>query len=36
VLTVDAAFPRTATLKVKRKELAARLAELPREAVVAL
>jgi long-chain acyl-CoA synthetase len=36
VLTVDAAFPRTATLKVKRKELAATLAELPRERVVAL
>jgi long-chain acyl-CoA synthetase len=36
VLTVEAAFPRTATLKVKRKELAAALAELPRERVVAL
>jgi long-chain acyl-CoA synthetase len=36
VLTVDVAFPRTATLKVKRKELAARLAELPRERVVSL
>jgi len=36
VLTVDAAFPRTATLKVKRKELAAQLGALPRERVVAL